>query len=102
MDCSVLKELVYGKGRDGYMYDCEDFFEFFLKGLTRTKELRKLDFHYYYRGEELIAPIMKQLPRFESLEELRFGEHDFSAANLATFANFRFENLRHISIPMYR
>ena len=59
MDCSLLKEIVFGKTGEGYSFDCENFFELFLAKLTRPEELRKLNFHYYYRGDELSPIIMK-------------------------------------------
>ena len=73
MDCSILKEIVYGKEHEGYSYDCEDYLECFLGRLGRGEELRKLDFHYYFRGDELAPGILKKLARFPNLQDLRFG-----------------------------
>lgn len=101
MDCSILREIVFGKKREGYTYDCEDFFEYFLAKLTKPEELRKLDFHYYYRGDELNPIIMKKLARFTKLQDLRFGEHCFTQSNIDAFKKLSLEEIFHISIPLF-
>ena len=101
MDCSILKDIVYGKKRDNLSYDCYDWFEYFLARLTKREELRKLDFHYFYRGEQLSRKILKEMIHFYNLEDLRFGEHHFSNSNLNLFSKLKFLKCTHLTIPLY-
>lgn len=73
MDCSIWKEIVYGKRKHHFSYDCEDYFECFLSSLQRGEQLNKLDFHYYYQGEELEKGILQMIQKFPNLTDLRFG-----------------------------
>ena len=44
---------------------------------------------------------MKKLMRFTKLEELRFGEHCFSKANLDAFNKLTLDQVTHITIPLF-
>lgn len=82
-------------------YDCYDWFETFLAKLTKREELQKLDFHYFFRGEQLERNVLKQLPNFYNLRDLRFGEHHFSNFNLFHFKKLDLKKVEHITIPLY-
>lgn len=58
MDSSIWQTIIYGKDKYAMSYDCYDYFDFFLRNLDRGEQLTKLDFHYYFRGEELSKSIL--------------------------------------------
>ncbi len=102
MDCSLWKEIVYGKEKYKMSYDCEDYLDCFLKRMERGEQLNKLDIHYYYQGVELDKGILKALEKFPNLTDLRFGEHIFTEQNYHLFKKLRFPKCKHMTTPLFK
>lgn len=102
MDCSIWKEIVFGKRKHNYSADCEDYLECFLSSLHRGEQLKKLDFHYYFQGEELDRGILQMLQKFPNLVDLRFGQHVFNETFVSSFSKLKLEKCEHITTPLFK
>ena len=94
--------MLFGALEDRLSYDCQDWLEHFLRQLTKKEELRKLDFHYFFRGEQLERNVMVELKNFTHLQELRFGEHHFSNFNFFHWEKMSFPEVRHLTMPLFQ
>lgn len=64
--------------------------------------MRKLDFHYYFQGEDLEKPLLKELVKFPNLEDLRFGESELSVASTQLLKKCAFPKLTHLTAPLFK
>ena len=99
-DCSVLKEILYGRDEQKLTYDADDYIDAFFKALTKKEELRILMFHYYFHGDPFPSGTLFSLPKFVNVEELHFPEARMTEKDLTKFEKCTFPRCVYFRMPL--